>query len=100
MVEQNEISFHEIEVARVMREQPGVWMGNKDIAAKVRNVSYRTVRAKTAKFVELGLCDVAEVFPSHRYRWSELAKQRNAAYLLRLDRAEEALRDYMASMPQ
>ena len=97
-MESNEISYHEVEVMRVLKGAPDKWWSNGEIAAAVRKVSPRTVRAKTAKFVSLGMCDVAEVFPHHMYRWSEKAKQRNSAYLARLDKAAEVLSGYMASL--
>ena len=88
-MEQNEISIHEVRVVQAMQANAEKWLSNKDIAELVQGVSPRTVRAKTAKLVTIGLLDVAEVFPSHRYRWSDKAKQRNAAYLNRLAKAAE-----------
>lgn len=86
-MEQNEISQHEVEVYRVLRLNPTLWMTNIVIAERAPAISPRTVRAKTAKFVALGLIDVAEVFPGHRYRLSDKGRQRNAAYLTRLENA-------------
>jgi hypothetical protein len=88
-MEQNEISTHEVEVWRVFRQSPDRWMTNKDAAALVTGVAPRTVRAKTIKLVTLGLLDQAEVFPAHRYRLSAKAKQRNASYVIRLEKAAE-----------
>lgn len=88
-MELNEISTHEVEVFRVLRENAGRWMTNKDIAALVNGVAERTVRAKTIKLVQLGLLDQAEVFPAHRYRLSAKARQRNTGYVIRLEGAAE-----------
>jgi hypothetical protein len=89
-MENNEISIHEIHVFRALSGRLGEWLSNRDLAAMMPpTVKPRTVRAKTMKFVVLGLADQAEVFPAHRYRWSERARQRNIAYLQRLERAAE-----------
>jgi len=88
-MERNEISLHEIKIAQALRLNSGKWLTHKQIQQIAGAVSDRTVRAKTIKFVELGLIDVAEVFPAHRYQWSEHAKRRNTAYLNRLDKALE-----------
>lgn len=88
-MEQNEISLHEIKIYRALHDRPEQWLTNDEILQLVGDMSGRTVRAKTSKFVALGMVDVAEVFPAHRYRWSKKAKQRNAAYLQRLQHADE-----------
>ena len=63
-------------------------MTNKEIAEKA-HVAVRTARAHTFKLVKLGLVDMAEVFPAHRFRWSQKSEKRNAAYSLRLQNATE-----------
>lgn len=50
-------------------------------------VAGRTARAHCQRLVALGLSDVAEVFPSHRYRMSKMAGKRNKAMLQRLEEA-------------
>jgi predicted ArsR family transcriptional regulator len=64
------------------------WLTGAEIAKK-SGVVPRTVRAHLLKLVNLGLLDVAEVFPAHRYRISEKAEKRNASYIKRLDAAAE-----------
>lgn len=96
-MEHNEISTHELAIVKVLRDG-GKWLSNEQILRLHQDgggfpMSDRTVRAKTLKLVGLGLIDQAEVFPSHKYRWSAKAKQRNAAYLLRLERAAEVMAD-------
>ena len=88
-MEKGEISIHEAKVYQALRARADAWVSNGDLAAAVPGVSARTVRYHTKRFVELGLLDVAEVFPSHRYRWSEFAEKRNAGYLKRLSHAAE-----------
>lgn len=99
-MEQNEISIHEVEVWRVMQANPARWMSNSEIYDQCRPalIRPRTVRAKTIKLVTLGLLDQAEVFPAHRYRLSSKARQRNAAYLMRLEKAGEVFSEYLSSL--
>jgi DNA-binding Lrp family transcriptional regulator len=87
-MEKNEISTHELAVCAALRREPFRWLSNNQIASEAK-ISERTVRAHTRRLVELGLLDLAEVFPAHRYRWSTKAEKRNAAYLNRLDKARE-----------
>lgn len=86
-MEKNEISLHEIKVYRSLKEA-GKWMTNKDIHAATK-IPLRTVCFKTKKFVDLNICDLAEVFPGHRYRLSEMAEKRNSSYIKRLETAAE-----------
>lgn len=86
-MEHNEISLHQLKVFQCVKNAKG-WITNNEIAAAT-NVSPRTARQHTLRLVSLGIFDQAEVFPAHRYRFSEKAKQRNTAYLLRLQKAQE-----------
>jgi DNA-binding transcriptional ArsR family regulator len=88
-MEKNEISIHELKVVNALRFNPDRWLGNRDITKMIGSISERTVRAHTLKLVKLGLLDQAEVFPSHRYKWSDKARKRNAAYVTRIDKAAE-----------
>jgi hypothetical protein len=89
MVERNEISRQEVEVFRVLSAHASQWMTNADIAAECDRVAARTVRAVTQKLVHLGILDLAEVFPGHRFRLSEKAAKRNRGYADRLRRVAE-----------
>jgi len=89
-MERNEISVHEVRVVQALKTFKG-WVTNKEIGQHIKGIAPRTVRAHTDKLVKLGLAEMAEVFPGHRYRWSAKGEKRNRAYLLRLERAEEAL---------
>ena len=90
MVERNEISQHEVTVFRIVRESHG-WLTNRQIAERVNDakVAARTVRLHTQRLVALGIFDLAEVFPAHRYRLAEKASKRNRAYFQRLLAAED-----------
>jgi hypothetical protein len=88
-VEQNEISVQECRVYLALKKRQA-WVSNRELA-KEAGIADRTARAKTLKFVGLGICDVAEVFPGHRYRFSEKAGVRNNAYVRRLESAIEVL---------
>lgn len=86
-METNEILVHEATVYMSLRKS-GNWMTNGEIAkAALRPVAKRTVRRHTKRLVALGLLDLAEVFPGHRYRASDMADKRNAAYINRLKAA-------------
>jgi hypothetical protein len=87
MAERSEISRHEIEVFRILKQ--GGWFTNAQIAEQADSVAPRTVRAITLKLVRLGLVDQAEVFPAHRFRLSDVADKRNRGYFDRLVRAAE-----------
>lgn len=84
-MERNEISVHEVRVYVALKAAGG-WLTNTEIAEAAK-VAARTARAHTLKLVRLGVLDLAEVFPAHRYRLAELAKKRNTAYVQRLESA-------------
>lgn len=88
-MEKNEISAQEVSVWNVFKSNPNKWLSNKEIQGLSENVALRTIRAYTLKMVKLGLIDVAEVFPSHRYQISEKHSKRNTGYSLRLEKASE-----------
>ena len=74
-------------VWNALKNNPGLWMTNQQIAKRVDGVAPRTVRAHTQKMVERGLIDGANVFPGPRYRYTEEKALRNAAYVQRVDAA-------------
>lgn len=87
-MERNEISIHEVKVYLALKNGQR-WMSNQDIAKELSSIAARTVRAHTLKLVNLGILDQAEVFPGHRYRWSEKGVKRNISYVKRLEGAAE-----------
>lgn len=87
-MERNEISAHEVKVFRALAGQE--WMTNREIA-KASGVAERTVRLHTMRFVKIGIADLAEIFPAHRYRLSKKADKRNGSYLRRLEEAASIL---------
>ena len=88
-MERDEITKHEVKVYRVISQNPEKWFSNQEIADRLNGVSGRTIRLHTKRFVQLGLVDLAEVFPRHKYRWSAKADKRNYSYLSRLKQADE-----------
>lgn len=87
-MEKSEISEHEVLVFQVLQKHG--WMTNAQIAKVLKErVASRTVRAITLKFVKLGILDMAEVFPAHRYKLSPKAEKRNKGYWLRLQKVLE-----------
>lgn len=88
-MEQSEVSTHQLRVFQCLaRAHPRQWMTNKAIACAT-GVSLRNVSLHTRRLVDLGIFDQAEVFPGHRFRLSEKADKRNAAYMIRLKQAED-----------
>lgn len=85
-MERNEISIHETRAFVAFVKNNEKWITSKELA-KEADVAQRTARAFCLKFTKLGLVDVAEVFPAHRYRLSDKASKRNAAYFGRLQKA-------------
>jgi predicted ArsR family transcriptional regulator len=86
-MERNEVSLHEVKIYCLLRSQPGRWLTNQEIGAALTGVAPRTVRAHTKRLVTLGLVNQAEVFPAHRYQWSEMGAKRNLGYSQRLEQA-------------
>jgi len=86
-MECSEISIQEARAFKSLRAS-SKWMTNKELAA-TSNIADRTARSFTKKWVDLGIADLAEVSPGHRYRYSGMADRRNKAYLSRLIAALE-----------
>lgn len=84
-METNEVSLHQVRIYLYVKTAPG-WVTTNDIAEHAA-VAARTARCHAKKLTELGIFDVAELFPAHRYRCSEKAGKRNTAYLQRLTQA-------------
>lgn len=89
MVERSEVSIQEVKTYLALKGSQGSWLSNAELARLTEGVAPRSTRAYTLKFVKLGLADHAELFPAHKYRFSELASKRNRAYIQRLVKAAE-----------
>jgi hypothetical protein len=87
-MENNEISIHEVRIYRTFTQSPDKWLTNQEVAS-LSDVAGRTARLHTKRLVSIGVLDVAEVFPGHRYRLSEKAGKRDAGYVNRLQKASE-----------
>lgn len=90
MSEGTTVSEHMVRVVACLRGNPSTWFHSDQIAESAK-VAKRTARAHATRLVALGMLDVAEVFPGRRYRWSEKAEKRNAAWLRRVEQAAEVL---------
>lgn len=86
-METNEVSVHQVKIFEFVRAH-GSWLTAREIA-KGAAVAERTARHHAFLLVKLGIFDQAEVFPAHRYRFSEKAEKRNKGYLIRLAKAKE-----------
>lgn len=89
-MERSEVSQHEVLVIKELCNQYGSWITAKELADKT-GIAPRTARAHVNKLVKLGLVEMAEVFPGHRYQLSEFASKRNRGYFDRIKRAAEVL---------
>lgn len=83
-MEKNEVSIHEVRIFAAMSD--GKWRTVKEIA-ELSQTARRTAQHHATRYRDLGLVDVAEVYPAHRYRLSEMASKRNASYLKRVETA-------------
>lgn len=84
-MERGEISVHQVKIFQFVQSAKA-WVDNQQIAAAT-GVSARTARLHSKGLSDLGLFDQAEVFPGHRYRFSEFAEKRNKAYMQRITEA-------------
>lgn len=98
-METNEISWHEVQVWRAVVAMGDKWFSNTELGETIPNVNGRTVRIKTKKLADLGVLDVAEVFPAHRFRRAKKAA-RSMPYVRRLEDATEVFREYDATQPE
>jgi DNA-binding IclR family transcriptional regulator len=85
-MERNEVSIQEVRTYCFLLKNKDRWVSHREMA-EGSDISERTARSYTLKLVKIGILDLAEVFPSHRYRLSEKAAKRNAAYINRLEQA-------------
>jgi predicted transcriptional regulator len=90
--EKSEISIHLAKVFMVIKSASPKWVTNKEIAEKT-DVALRTVGAHTQHLVAAGIINQAEVFPQHRYQYSNMGDKRNKGFSDRLDTAIEIFKD-------
>jgi hypothetical protein len=89
-MEGNEISIQEAQTFNAFQKCTA-WITSKDLIKQLSDgPAPRSVRHYLAKFVKLGLADVMELWPGHRYRLSDKADKRNTAYFQRLTQAIDA----------
>jgi hypothetical protein len=81
------VSLHEVKVWVVLRDRPGQWFTNEEIA-KEAGVNVRTARRYTLRFVKFGLLERAETFPAYRFRLASKVAEPNA-YQQRIEAAIE-----------
>ena len=63
----NEISIQECRFFDVLFKADGKWLTSKEIAEKA-NISGRTARMLNLRYAKLGISELVNVFPAHRYR--------------------------------
>lgn len=86
-MERAEISRHEVAVYNCFRDRPAQWMTNDEAHEITVGVAKRTIRLHTKRLLDLGILDRMELFPAHKFKLSDKASKRNAAYLARLQAA-------------
>lgn len=84
--ERSEVSIHLIKVFKFIKDKDGKWTTNKEISECV-GFSKRTVSAHTLHLVNAGIINQAEVFPEHKFQYSEVSNKRNKAFSDRLEKA-------------
>jgi hypothetical protein len=85
-LETNEISVHQAKVYLVAKTSPEEWFTVLELA-KRSGVARRTASMHASRLVSLGVFDLRELFPGHRFRIAAKAEKRNKAHILRLDEA-------------
>jgi hypothetical protein len=80
MIENNEISEHQAKIYDFVRKQ-NQWLTNADITEHV-GFSARTVRLHTKRLVDLGIFELAELYPGHQFKLAP--KPRDKVHLQRL----------------
>lgn len=89
-VERAEISEQQLRVFCFLKDLPERWLTSKEIAEGA-GVNPRTTRFFCRYFQDAGVFDMIEVFPGHRYRFSEMAMKCNSNIYKRLLVAVEAM---------
>jgi predicted transcriptional regulator len=85
--ERRTVSLHEVKVFLALRDKPGHWLTNDEIA-KESGVKIRTARQYTLRLVKQGLLERAETFPAYKFRWATKGVEPNA-YQQRIEAAIE-----------
>ena len=86
--ERSEVSLHLLKVYKFIKDLNGKWTTNKEVAKHV-GFSLRTVSAHTLHLVNAGIINQAEVFPEHRFQYSEVSNKRNKTFHDRIEKAIE-----------
>lgn len=86
VMETQEISVHQANVYKAVRDSNGKWLTAVEIA-NISGVATRTARAHALKFVKLGVFDQAELHPGHRYKMATKADKRNRGIVERMENA-------------
>ena len=81
------ISIQEVRFYQALVASGKSWRTSRELAIKA-NIAHRTARLFTKRFADLGLVEIADVFPGHRYRLATKAEKTSAAYLTRIQHAE------------
>jgi hypothetical protein len=84
-METAEISRHQVAMYLFVKGAKG-WVTSRDIEEGA-GVCGSSARHFAKKLVDMGIFDVAEVFPGHRYRLSSLASKRNKSMVVRFETA-------------
>lgn len=86
-LERSQVSLHEVKAYLALKTADG-WLTGQEIA-DLAGINVRTARSHASRLVQLGVADQQELFPAYRYRLSEKAKNRNLAYVQRVEQACE-----------
>lgn len=84
-----EITEHLARVAIDLRKR-GDWATAIEVAA-TSGVAGRTTRHHLTRLVKVGVVELVEAFPGHRYRWSTAPSEKCEAFVVKLDAVIGAL---------
>lgn len=68
-VNRYKISQHEVNCYLALKSNCNRWLTNNELA-EIANVSQRTARKYSRIFADIGVADVMELFPAHKFRIS------------------------------
>lgn len=77
--------MHEVRIVAALLD--GQWHDSEEVS-ELAEVAPRTARHHCKRLADLGLVEVARVFPRHQYRWRPV---KGHSYLRRLREAGDAL---------
>jgi DNA-binding transcriptional ArsR family regulator len=87
-METSEVSVHQAKLYMVARKNPSRWFTTRELA-EASGIAIRTASMHASRLVKLGVLEVRELFPGHRFRLAQTATKGAKPHATRLDEAVE-----------